>query len=65
MTSPLIHGLDSAGNMVPLKADTDGTLQVSIDALTAKIDELIALLPAALTTAGNLKVSIEEDNTAP
>lgn len=37
----------------------------SLKAITDKLDELIALIPSSLTTAGNLKVSIEEDKTLP
>lgn len=35
----------------------------SLKVITDKLDEIIALLPSALTTAGNLRVSIEEDKT--
>lgn len=37
----------------------------SLKVITDKLDALIALIPSALTTAGNLKVSIEEDNSTP
>lgn len=56
--------VNAAENPVPVAGTVAvDNLAASIETLTDKIDELIALLPTALTTAGNLKVSIEEDKT--
>lgn len=56
----------SDGQLQALAVNDSGELIIEgLADLNANLEALIALLPAALTTAGNLKVSIEEDNTAP
>lgn len=61
-----LHALDPSGNLIPLRVNANGELVVAgLAEMSAHLETIIAQLPAALTEAGNLKVSIEEDNTAP
>lgn len=64
MTIP--HALDPSGNAVPLRVNANGELVVAgLAEMSNHLETIIAQLPAALSASGNLKVSIEEDNTAP
>ena len=61
-----LHALDPSGNLIPVRTNASGELVVAgLAELSAQLDTIIAQLPVALTTAGNLKVSIEEDNSTP
>ena len=61
-----LHGLDPSGNLIPVRTNASGELVVAgLAELSAQLDTIINQLPVALTTAGNLKVSIEEDNSTP
>lgn len=62
----LISGRGPNGTSVELAVNANGELVVAgLAEMSAHLETIIAQLPAALTAGGNLKVSIEEDNSTP
>lgn len=62
----LMYGRGPNGTSVELAVNANGELVVAgLAEMSAHLETLIAQLPAALSASGNLKVSIEEDNTTP